>query len=101
MPRRVETFRPPWVRRTRQAADAKRPTAAKRGYCTRAWQQTRLAVIARDQGVCQLCGLVVSGPRQAQVDHIRPKAEGGTDALENLRLLCLECHSRRTATDSR
>ena len=63
---------------------------------------TRLAVIARDEGVCQLCGCIVAGgPRQAQVDHLRPKAEGGSDAMSNLRLLCLSCHSRRTARDSR
>ena len=99
MPRRVETFRPPWVRRARQAADSKRPTAAQRGYCTKAWQQTRLAVIARDEGICQLCGCVVD--KYAQVDHIKPKAEGGSDAMRNLRLLCHPCHSRRTATESR
>ena len=99
MPRRVETFKPPWARR--RQADSERPTAAQRGYCTKAWQMTRLAVIARDEGVCQLCGCIVAGPRQAQVDHIRPKAEGGSDAMGNLRLLCLSCHSRRTARDNR
>ena len=96
MPRRVETFKPPWARRK---IDADRPTAAQRGYCTKAWRMTRLAVIARDEGLCQLCGCIVD--RYAQVDHIKPKAEGGSDAMANLRLLCHPCHSRRTAMDHR
>lgn len=100
MPRRVETFKPPWVvsRRRQQAAEA-RPTAAKRGYCSASWRRTRLAVIARDQGICQICGGIVD--KYAQIDHIVPKAEGGSDAMSNLRLLCHPCHSRRTATESR
>lgn len=100
MPRRVGTFRPPWVagaKRTRESEA--RPTAAARGYCSASWRRTRLAVIARDEGICQLCGCVVKS--YAQVDHIVPKAEGGSDAMSNLRLLCPSCHSRRTATDNR
>ena len=96
MPRRAETFRPPWV--VRRKAEA-RPTAAQRGYCSASWRRTRLAVIARDEGICQICGCVVD--KFAQVDHIVPKAEGDSDAMSNLRLLCHPCHSRRTATDSR
>lgn len=102
MPRRVETFRPPWViERRRQQESEARPTAAQRGYCSASWRRTRLAVIARDEGICQFCGCVVAGPRQAQVDHIIPKVDGGSDAMENLRLLCLACHSWRTAMDNR
>lgn len=89
MPRRVPSFRPPWLDGTR----AKRATSSQRGYCSAAWRRTRLQVIARDGGVCQLCGIVVS--RMAQIDHIHEKAAGGDDSLSNLRLLCLPCHSRR------
>jgi 5-methylcytosine-specific restriction endonuclease McrA len=32
------------------------------------------------------------------VDHKKPKAQGGTDADENLWVLCGEHHSRKTAT---
>lgn len=31
------------------------------------------------------------------VDHIVPRAQGGTDAPENLQPLCHACHSRKTA----
>ena len=94
MPRRIPTFR------TRRQPLVKRPTSAQRGYGTAAWQRTRLAVIARDEGICQLCGhLVQGGDRDAHIDHIREKADGGGDELENLRLLHRSCHSRRHALD--
>jgi len=94
MPRRIPTFRP-----RRRLAD-RRPSSAQRGYGTAAWQRTRLAVIARDGGICQLCGgLVQGGDRDAHIDHIREKADGGGDELENLRLVHRSCHSRRHALD--
>jgi len=95
VPRRIPTYRP-----NRSATRGQeRPTAAARGYCTAAWQRTRLAVIARDLGICQLCGLLVAG-EPGDIDHIVDKANGGTDALSNLRLLHKSCHSKRTARDS-
>jgi 5-methylcytosine-specific restriction protein A len=56
---------------------------------------TRLAVIARDMGICQMCGIVVR--EMAQIDHIVEKAAGGSDLESNLRLLCHSCHSKRHA----
>ena len=77
-----------------------RPTAAARGYCSASWRRTRLAVIARDGGVCQLCGLLVQGDdREAHIDHIVEKAAGGGDQLSNLRLVHRSCHSKRHACD--
>lgn len=91
MPKRLKTYRPP--NKPREG----RPNAAERGYCSAAWRRTRLAVIARDGSQCQFCGRIVSG-RDAQVDHILEKPYG-TDALTNLRLLCLQCHARRHSTE--
>lgn len=91
MPKRLKTYRPP--NRPRE----NRPNAAERGYCSAAWRRTRLAVIARDKSQCQFCGRLVSGI-DAQVDHILEKPYG-TDAMSNLRLLCLRCHARRHATE--
>jgi 5-methylcytosine-specific restriction protein A len=96
MPRRVPTFRPPWLARKREP----RPNAAARGYCTPQWQRTRLAVIARDAGICQLCGQLVRGENgEAHIDHIIEKARGGSDALQNLRLVHRSCHSKRHASE--
>jgi 5-methylcytosine-specific restriction protein A len=36
----------------------------------------------------------------AIVDHIKPKAEGGTDDLENLQAICRPCHVKKTALES-
>ena len=94
MPKRIPTYRPDRPPARGQA----RPTAAARGYCSAAWRRTRLAVIARDMGVCQLCGLLVTG--SPDIDHIVEKSKGGTDVLSNLRVLCKPCHSKRTARDS-
>lgn len=92
MPRKVEVFRPPWVIRPQ------RKTAAQRGYASAAWLRTRKQVIARDCGICQACGLPVTMEAgDAQIDHIIPKREGGTDALDNLQLLHRSCHSQKTA----
>ena len=97
MPKRQPTYRPS---RSPVRGQQDRPTAAARGYCTAAWRRTRLAVIARDMGICQLCGLLVT-QEGGDIDHIVEKAKGGTDALSNLRLCHKACHSKRTARDSR
>ncbi len=95
MPKRIPTYRPARFAPRGEA----RPTAAARGYCSAAWRRTRLAVIARDQGICQLCGMLIVG-ESGDIDHIVEKAKGGTDSLSNLRLLHKACHSKRTARDS-
>jgi 5-methylcytosine-specific restriction protein A len=96
MPKRVETWRPPWVRK--KPSEQARPNAAARGYCTPEWRRTRLAVIARDMGICQLCGTLVTN-EPGDVDHVVPKSKGGTDALSNLRYCHHSCHAKRTARD--
>lgn len=96
MPKRIETWTPPWVRKRPE----NRPSSHARGYGSEAWQRVRLAVIARDQ-VCQMCGTVVFKPGDAQIDHIVPKPRdeaAEATPLEGLRLLCRSCHSKRTAS---
>lgn len=68
-------------------------------YFTAAWAKTRRAVIARDNGLCRQClarGITKAG---TDVDHIT-KAVDRPDlfhSLDNLQLLCHECHSEKTA----
>jgi 5-methylcytosine-specific restriction protein A len=68
----------------------RRLTTTQQGYGHR-WQQLRLRIIARDGPVCALCGAYGNS-----VDHIVPKAHGGTDHPRNLRVLCVKCNSRRS-----
>ena len=51
------------------------------------------AFVYRRDVVCQLCGTT----ERPSLDHIIPWSQGGTDAVDNLRLLCIPCNSRRGA----
>jgi len=35
-----------------------------------------------------------------QVDHITPKAQGGTDDMDNLQSICVECHTTKTQLEA-
>jgi len=61
----------------------------------------RQRVLVRDAWACQECGRVCADKREAHVDHITPKAQGGQDAMENLRTLCVRCHGRKTRQEQR
>jgi 5-methylcytosine-specific restriction protein A len=70
-----------------------------RGYGYQ-WNKTRKQILIRDRHLCQPCkrkGKVTAGN---QVDHIKPKAKGGTDAEGNLECICEACHKAKTAQDN-
>jgi 5-methylcytosine-specific restriction protein A len=94
MPERLPTFRPPWVNR-KPKRDAVRRDQTAAGYSRRAWKLARQERLVLDNYQCQDCGRVVTG-RDANVDHVVPKAAGGSDYMDNLRTLCRSCHSRKT-----
>ncbi len=75
-----------------------RGTDAQRGYGS-PWRRLRKLIIKRDKGLCQSC--LIKGLAQAgtHVDHITPKSQGGTNAMNNLQLLCKPCHQRKTAQE--
>ena len=79
-------------------ADRSRGTAAERGYDA-AWQRLR-ARVAAEEPYCRLCLAAGRRTPTEHIDHIKPKAAGGTDDRDNLRGLCRTCHNRRTATES-
>ena len=58
-----------------------------------AWRKLRAVVLA-EEPYCREC----PAPSN-EVDHIRPKRKGGTDARDNLQALCKPCHSRKTAKE--
>lgn len=46
--------------------------------------------------LCQGCGADYQfDPRVLEVDHINPRSQGGTDAYENLTLLCPPCNKEK------
>lgn len=98
MPRRAPTFAPPKVR-----APVYRPKEADRQATralhtgSKAWRRLREQVLVRDGYRCQGCG-VLAGP-SAHVDHIgNDAADPASNRLDNLRCLCLRCHSSATRT---
>jgi 5-methylcytosine-specific restriction endonuclease McrA len=54
-------------------------------------QARRMAVFERDGHRCLKCGCRTG----LTVDHIRAKADGGTDELENLQTLCEDCNQQK------
>lgn len=61
---------------------------------TRRWKKLRAKIISRD-GACVWCG----SQEQLQVDHITPRVMGGTNAEENLQVLCKTCNLRKGKKD--
>lgn len=75
-------------------------SSTERGYGYK-WQKLRARVLKRDKHLCQLClqmGIVRVGN---EVDHIKRKADGGTDDMDNLMLCCSDCHKAKTARENR
>jgi len=67
------------------------------GLNIRGWEQTRRRILERDHYVCQICGR----PGADSVDHIVPRAFGGTHGDSNLRAAHFTCNSRRGAKQAR
>lgn len=53
------------------------------------------AQVLREEPFCRVCGR----PSET-VDHIIPKAWGGTDDRNNLQGLCKRCHNKKTRQES-
>ena len=71
----------------------------KRGYGA-AWDKKRKAILERDKHLCQTCKRRTKIMIGNQVDHIKPKAKGGTDDAANLEAICDPCHKAKTARDN-
>lgn len=78
-----------------------RGSAAERGYGA-AWRRLRLLVLKRDGWVCRCadCKAVGRVRNASEVDHIIPKAEGGTDHPDNLSAIHPDCHKRKTQAEA-
>jgi len=88
MPERPPNFKPPRLRR-------KQPRFSdKKHYMTKSWKAVRHEVLVRDGWCCQACRKIVQG-RDAQVDHIISRQDGGGDDLMNLQILCASCHAKK------
>ena len=75
---------------------AKSPPAANLYAYGGNWPVIRRQVLERDGYQCQLRYAVICIGRASQVDHIVQPEAGGSNALDNLRAVCVRCHRRRT-----
>ncbi|MCR4297488.1 MAG: HNH endonuclease [Gallionella sp.] len=79
------------------------PTTSRheRGYGN-AWDRLRLQILRRDNGLCQ-CSQCQGGKLRvtmaSEVHHIKIKADGGTDSMDNLQAVAHACHERLTAAE--
>lgn len=61
----------------------------------------KLVKVARRQDFkCAICGLIVDittqgRPNSGTIDHITPRARGGSDAFRNLQLACQPCNQSK------
>lgn len=77
----------------------KQGNVTQRGY-GRAWQKLRDLVLKRDGYLCQSCKRNGRLTRASCVDHIKPKSQGGDNAMCNLQSLCDTCHRLKTQVES-
>jgi 5-methylcytosine-specific restriction endonuclease McrA len=63
------------------------------GFSAKVQDQAR----ARANGFCEECGGLLK-PGQSQVDHIKPRALGGTNELSNAQVLCTADHLKKSQT---
>ncbi|MCB0080444.1 MAG: HNH endonuclease [Caldilineaceae bacterium] len=51
----------------------------------------------RREPLCRHCRERGQTTAATEVDHIKARRDGGSDAFDNLQSLCKSCHSRKTA----
>ena len=55
---------------------------------------SRRNVFKRDKFACQYCG-AQPGSEELTIDHVLPRAQGGTSSWTNCVLACIDCNSRK------
>ena len=73
-------------------------TRHERGYGNK-WDKLRKQILQRDEGLCQACYKHGVYTPATAVNHIIPKARGGTDRADNLQAICNTCHKAKTALE--
>lgn len=58
-------------------------------------ESIKTTVRERARYICAQCGHYPSN----EVDHITPKFLGGTDLLDNLQVLCYDCHGKKSSAE--
>ncbi len=54
----------------------------------------RKSIFARDQFTCQYCGCEFKSEK-LQIEHVLPRAQGGTTCWENIVTSCMDCNQKK------
>lgn len=73
-------------------------SSTERGYGAD-WERMREETLKADDYLCRPCRSQGILTPATEVDHIVPKAKGGTDAPANRQSLCHECHKAKTLAE--
>lgn len=81
--------------------DRQRGTKQERGYDATYYRLRPIVLnthVRKHGWVCPGYGRPRHRSKRLTVDHITPRARGGTNTLDNLGVLCLSCNSRKRAS---
>lgn len=53
-------------------------------------------LVKQCKSTCAMCNTVC---KHFEIDHIAPRSAGGKDTIDNLQLLCVSCHQKKTADE--
>jgi 5-methylcytosine-specific restriction endonuclease McrA len=56
---------------------------------------SRRNIAIRDNSSCQYCGVVLE-TAEYTIDHVLPRARGGSSVWTNLALACVQCNKRKS-----
>lgn len=77
-----------------------RASRHERGY-GKEWDRLRKQILRRDGGLCLTCLREGATTAAYAVDHVIPKAEGGTDDETNLASICRPHHQAKSAAEAK
>ena len=69
-------------------------TSRYNGFFMRKAKLSRSAIFARDDYICQYCGESFK-KSDMNIDHVVPRAQGGSTTWTNLVLACIPCNSKK------
>jgi 5-methylcytosine-specific restriction protein A len=78
-----------------------RPAKKARPGFGRRWTAIRARMLRRSDWTCAGCGHRDVTGASLQIDHITRQADGGSDELGNLQVLCTGCHKDKSAAERR
>lgn len=64
--------------------------------CQREWDQVRAALLEQTEWRCEYCECELSW-KGSEIEHMIPRARGGTDHFVNLTISCKSCNCSKRA----